>query len=333
MTHTNQVLTRILVLSDTHSALPDIANHPELQFSHPFPEADVAIHCGDLTSRGKIYEHERAITLLKSLPAPIKIVIPGNHDMTLDTEYLQKNRYLHGWGRPHSAQDAKDAISLYTNDEAKEAGIVYIVEGTYSIVLANGAKLTLYASAFTPEFCNWGFAYPRCQDRFNDRNGIMPENPVPSFVFGQATHKTSDNQVTVMVTHGPPRGILDKTVRGEDVGCDDLMKAVSRCRPVLHCFGHIHEAWGVDVRRWPDGTKDDANVGIVHPKEVTNNLVPNLGEGTQSVSLVDAGAIEHGKQTVFLNASIMDIRYSPCQWPWLVKLHLPKASQEEMARC
>lgn len=48
----------------------------------------------------------------------------------------------------------------------------------------------------------------------------------------------------VLLTHGPPRGILDTTFRGEDVGCDDLLEAVARVRPALHVFGHIHEAYG-----------------------------------------------------------------------------------------
>ena len=50
--------------------------------------------------------------------------------------------------------------------------------------------------------------------------------------------------IDVLVTHGPPRGILDTTSRGEAVGCDDLLEAVQRIRPRLHLFGHIHEAYG-----------------------------------------------------------------------------------------
>lgn len=48
----------------------------------------------------------------------------------------------------------------------------------------------------------------------------------------------------VLVTHGPPRGVLDKTITGEEVGCDELWEAVQRIRPRVHVFGHIHEAYG-----------------------------------------------------------------------------------------
>lgn len=386
-TPSGRVPTRILVLSDTHSALPDPLRRPDLRFSHKFPEADVAIHCGDLTSCGKDYEHRNAVALLKALPAPIKIVIPGNHDMTLDPIYLQRNRRLHGWTRPHRPDDFNDAVNLYTNREAKEAGIRYIVEGLHSFILPNGAKLTIYASAFTPEFCNWGFAYPRSYDRFNITGERTPDNPVPHFTPWKVDTESMNDQATVMVTHGPPRGILDKTTHGESVGCDHLMTAVSHCRPLLHCFGHIHEAWGAETRLWPSKAENGGAIGseaaelrrpsdqngttrqgngttnsrgqpstedmgyqvigggehhdfriapgepritISHPMDPRDTLTPDMQEELKAVSVVDATAAEHGKETVFINASIMDVRYVPSQWPWLVRLELPGASKEEM---
>ena len=48
----------------------------------------------------------------------------------------------------------------------------------------------------------------------------------------------------VLVTHGPPYGILDRTARGQRVGCEELLPVVERLRPRLHLFGHIHEAYG-----------------------------------------------------------------------------------------
>ncbi len=48
------------------------------------------------------------------------------------------------------------------------------------------------------------------------------------------------------MTHGPPFGYRDKTLRGEDVGCVDLREVVEEIRPKYHIFGHIHEAVGQD---------------------------------------------------------------------------------------
>ena len=48
----------------------------------------------------------------------------------------------------------------------------------------------------------------------------------------------------VLITHGPPYGILDVTDERQKVGCEELMKAVLRVQPKVHIFGHIHEAYG-----------------------------------------------------------------------------------------
>ncbi|MHB1095617.1 MAG: metallophosphatase domain-containing protein [Gemmatimonadaceae bacterium] len=51
----------------------------------------------------------------------------------------------------------------------------------------------------------------------------------------------------VLITHGPPRGILDVT-RGyptEHVGCEDLLVRIGQLTQLrVHAFGHIHEAYG-----------------------------------------------------------------------------------------
>ncbi len=52
----------------------------------------------------------------------------------------------------------------------------------------------------------------------------------------------------ILLTHGPVKGILDRTVYGQEVGCDDLLDAVKRISPALHIFGHIHEAYGTEIK-------------------------------------------------------------------------------------
>lgn len=48
----------------------------------------------------------------------------------------------------------------------------------------------------------------------------------------------------VLVTHGPPKHVRDKTFFGAHVGCDDLLDVVRARPPRLHVFGHIHEDAG-----------------------------------------------------------------------------------------
>jgi Icc-related predicted phosphoesterase len=49
----------------------------------------------------------------------------------------------------------------------------------------------------------------------------------------------------ILITHGPPYGILDKNRVGFSAGCQSLKKAVKRIQPKLHVFGHIHEGSGM----------------------------------------------------------------------------------------
>lgn len=53
----------------------------------------------------------------------------------------------------------------------------------------------------------------------------------------------------ILVTHGPPWGILDKTYRKEHVGSKSLGLKIGHMEipPKLWVWGHIHEAYGEDL--------------------------------------------------------------------------------------
>lgn len=50
--------------------------------------------------------------------------------------------------------------------------------------------------------------------------------------------------VGVLITHGPPHGVLDLTNRNERAGSLTLLHRVHEVGPRLHVFGHIHESAG-----------------------------------------------------------------------------------------
>lgn len=53
------------------------------------------------------------------------------------------------------------------------------------------------------------------------------------------------SDVQVLISHGPPAGILDFTVDGKHVGSSSLLaETTQRIKPQLHLFGHIHEGYG-----------------------------------------------------------------------------------------
>lgn len=295
---------RFVIISDTHSAIPYPEGDIEHAFRWPLPQADVLIHCGDLTGTGALIQHERTVEMIKKAPATLKIVIPGNHDITLDEVYYARDWRLHG--AASGKQDVGAIRRLYTGPEAEEAGVVYIEEGTRSFSV-NGARFNVYASAYTPEFCDWAFAYERNEDRFN--RGSQSKHSVPDH-----------GQIDIMVTHGPPFGVLDETTQGLMVGCEHLYSAVLRCRPRLHVFGHIHEGWGAIRMNWASHMED---IFVAPEKE---KLVRG-GGAFLDVSKAGGKPVEFGKETLFVNASIMDVRYDPTNAPFVIDLDLPLAEE------
>jgi Icc-related predicted phosphoesterase len=49
----------------------------------------------------------------------------------------------------------------------------------------------------------------------------------------------------VLITHTPPKGILDLDRGGFSYGCALLRERLTQIAPRLHCFGHIHASGGV----------------------------------------------------------------------------------------
>ena len=74
----------------------------------------------------------------------------------------------------------------------------------------------------------------------------------------------------ILISHGPPYGILDKIVRGRHVGCDKLLVRSKEIQPRMHVWGHIHEDRGVKIEdaspERPVGTVfvNAANAGTFH---------------------------------------------------------------------
>jgi Icc-related predicted phosphoesterase len=306
------VSTRFLVISDTHSYKFDDAKKFGGSFVRPVPKCDVLLHCGDLTGVGGVEEYKKVLQMLKEIPAELKLVIAGNHDLDLDREWWANP--ADWWSSRVKNQDMsqhEQALEVMTGALAQEAGVTYLTEGLKTFTLKNGAHFTVYASQWQPEFCNWAFNYPRNKDRYNTIQHVAPgvtsiaEHPIPDF-----------GKVDIVMTHGPPQGILDWTPNGE-AGCENILRAVSRARPRLHCFGHIHEAHGAQLASWKPDMRLLGKEAIQEEK-AEKNTYPE----PQKIS------IDHGKETLFLNAAIMDYGYKPRNPPWLVDLDLPRVSDK-----
>ncbi len=87
-------------------------------------------------------------------------------------------------------------------------------------------EIKVFGSPWTPKFGGW--AYNADDDQLIDLWDQIPD----------------DTQI--LVTHGPPYGILDKTAGGQLVGCNHLRYTIQTrlTKLKLHTFGHIHEGAG-----------------------------------------------------------------------------------------
>ena len=300
------IKTRFLILSDTHNrdSPPDSALQP----------VDVVLHCGDLTKDSTLDEFKSSIRLLKSLNAPLKLVIPGNHDLALDEPAYNKNvAKVRSHIRLGSRTEKLKQYGPYGKtkelfEKERENGIILLDEGNHTFHLKNGAILKLYASPYTRSCGEWGFQYSKRQSH--------------EFLIGEAD---------IVMTHGPPEGVMDYSLDGTRLGCSRLFEAVARVKPKMHCFGHIHEGWGAKLVTWKGGTsaKPSFLTDIDHGKTVRIKGLhsDNLSSECEFTSHCagDAHPLKEGAQTLFVNAAVDGRGDMPDQSPWIVELELASA--------
>ncbi len=87
--------------------------------------------------------------------------------------------------------------------------------------------INIWGSPVQPWFYDWAFNRKRGEE-IKKHWDLIPQN------------------TDILITHGPPYKILDKTTSGENVGCEDLLSAINFVKPKIHVFGHIHEAYGIE---------------------------------------------------------------------------------------
>ncbi len=109
---------------------------------------------------------------------------------------------------------------LITRNDFQDYNIIYLED---DLVEIDG--LTIYGNPHTPTFGNWAFMKDRVK---LDRYWVQA---IPAYI-------------DILVTHGPPKGILDKSYDRnnymECCGDKSLLNKVMEVQPAYHLFGHIH---------------------------------------------------------------------------------------------
>ena len=185
---------RFLTLSDAHSAhLPST-----------LPACNILLHCGDTTEDGPPPSISKALQSLGQIDAELKLMIAGNHEISLDKAYYISE------GRSLEDVDSARAMTFRSPDSgASNNGIMYLREGTHIFTLSSGAAFTIYASLYTPAYGTSAFQYPSREDRFNTAEITTP--------WGTNTSTDASwipDSVDIVMTHGPAKHVLDSTHGG-----------------------------------------------------------------------------------------------------------------------
>ncbi|MCJ1371218.1 hypothetical protein MMC20_002433 [Loxospora ochrophaea] len=306
------IATKFLVISDTHNFEIGDATEDSQLSQLPTLKSDVLLHCGDLTQVGGVSSFKKALKMLRSIDAELKLVIPGNHDLELDKQYWEAQCDDEG----ASSADVEDhdlAVKAMTGPLAGEAGVLLLNEGAHSFTLQSGAKFTIYVSPYTPAFGDWAFAYKPHEDRFNKPHQVFADN-----ITSIATNPIPAG-IDIVMTHGPPKGILDWCPQQGHVGCENILQAIRRVKPMMHCFGHVHESNGMRAIDWDKSAT--ADIPAQRNETVYTPFQENQIENPYPQPFRWNGA--RGNQTLAVNAAIMTGDNKPEQAPWLISLDLP----------
>lgn len=134
---------------------------------------------------------------------------------------------------------------MLAREFCESLGIKLLIDESHDI---DGVRF--YGSPWTPPFGDWAFM--RDAERMK--------------LYWEAVMLAETKPIDILITHGPPRGILDDCPGGP-AGCPVLREAVRDLQPAFHLFGHIHEghsrAMSVD---WGGTYTEFLNVAVLDGK-------------------------------------------------------------------
>ncbi|KAL3477919.1 Metallo-dependent phosphatase-like protein [Aspergillus californicus] len=217
--------TRFVCVSDTHGYTPSEAGFR-------LPPGDVLIHAGNLTNQGSKSELRKTMDWIAAADYEVKIVICGNHDIILDTDFYTKNKTTFHNKRP---ENPEERIDLITNTSPS---IVFLKHESALIRLTNpngpNTAFKVFGSPYSQCDGDWAFIYE--SDKAEELWRAIPLD------------------ADVVVTHMPPRFHCERVARAA-MGCLALQRKLEKVRPCLAVCGHIHESRGYERVRWRKATR------------------------------------------------------------------------------
>ena len=132
-------MTDIVCISDTHR----YHNHIDV------PDGDILVHAGDFCGRGDVLEVGSFLDWMEKQPHETKIVVPGNHDVCLESDYGVRKEF-------------------------ERSGIELLIDSDHMDVRSG---LTFYGLPWTPDFYpdTWGFQHRDAGDSPERLWNLVPD--------------------------------------------------------------------------------------------------------------------------------------------------------------
>ena len=306
--YTSAPKVRFVCLSDTHMRHRDIA----------VPAGDVLVHTGDFTNHGSLEEVREFAAWFAAQPHPLKIVVPGNHDMIMDAAYWAD--YWSDWSGTGDAH--ADALL-----EFGSRGVRVLIDASLEIIVTrrrssagptqadgvsdnggvktghtaalsagsedNGSKdaagvIRVFGSPWVTSYAGWRTAFNRSDEEMREHWQSTLIRPANGVRGGDGAGVRS---VDLLLTHMPPYTVGDMEPSGKHCGCPHLLAGVRATAPAVHVFGHVHS---------------DKGTGIVSSDGVANTR----GQEANAEGSADG---EMGLETHCINAA------SVCDYYWVGK--------------
>ncbi len=185
------------------------------------PGGDLILCSGDISSRGFFEEIKSFCKWFEVQRYDSCVFIAGNHDFGFQDHKQECEELL----KDYAITYLEDSHMIFPEEE-------YLYD----------ESITIYGSPWQPEFYNWAFNLPRNGWELEQKWNDIPEN------------------TDILLTHGPPYGILD-VVKGrtDHLGCELLIERLKIVKPKIHIFGHIHTGYGY----YFDGTTHFINASVL----------------------------------------------------------------------
>jgi predicted phosphodiesterase len=225
----------VVCISDTHGL------HGRIPPQN-IPDGDLLIHAGDFTNTGEQNQIESFMLWFGSQPHRYKVLIAGNHDITLHELYYETSgRQRFHRNKGFSVSECRALVTNHPN-------VIYLEDSGTTLSFPGIGDVTVWGSPWQPEFCDWAFNLNRGTE-LQEKWALIPEG------------------TDILITHGPPSGYGDRCEDGFRAGCEDLLATIrARVHPKLHVSGHIHEGYGV--------ARDELNTCYVNASTCTFHYRP-----------------------------------------------------------